>query len=303
MPNPFEKPSKKEKFFKILKVIFFTKLPMNLLIILVIITLSIASFEYIKPNSLESPTGQVTLEQECPEYQPEEQECETDCDLCPIKTKVETKETIKYQCPDNSIVENLDDLLRTRSINFCIRHTARTWGADIEALLSGHINNILVPPPKLREFAWKNSGKIGLAVGITFFAAALFFSFWTASQLWNYQKLQISDYLGDAVQLPLKMDFVLQTISSGIWAKYYFSVIVFLIICVALSIILGIWVENSADTNKPSFIILTEQSERNKRKRLKKYQNKLVSFILSLVLSFVTGVLANYLFQYFWKAP
>lgn len=189
------------------------------------------------------------------------------------------------------------------SINFCIRHTARTWGADIEALLSGHINNILVPPPKLREFAWKNSGKIGLAVGITFFAAALFFSFWTASQLWNYQKLQISDYLGDAVQLPLKMDFVLQTISSGIWAKYYFSVIVFLIICVALSIILGIWVENSADTNKPSFIILTEQSERNKRKRLKKYQNKLVSFILSLVLSFVTGVLANYLFQYFWKAP
>ena len=88
MPNPFEKPSKKEKFFKILKVIFFTKLPMNLLIILVIITLSIASFEYIKPNSLESPTGQVTLEQECPEYQPEEQECETDCDLCPIKTKL-----------------------------------------------------------------------------------------------------------------------------------------------------------------------------------------------------------------------
>ncbi len=188
-------------------------------------------------------------------------------------------------------------------INFRIRHTARTWGADIEALLSGHIKNILVPPPKLREFAWKHSEKIGLGVGITFFAAALFFSFWTASQLWNYQNLQIADYLGDAVQLPTKLDFILQTISSGIWSKYYFSVIVFLIISMALSIILGIWVGNSANTDKPSFIILTEQSKRNKEKRLNKYHKKLFFFILSLISSIATGVLANYLFHYFWKAP
>ena len=108
MPNPFEKPSKKKKFLKILKVIFFTKLPMNLLTILIIITLSIASFEYIQPDSIESPTGQVILEQECPEP-PEEQECETDCDLCPIKTKIETKNIIRYQCSNEEIVEDLDD--------------------------------------------------------------------------------------------------------------------------------------------------------------------------------------------------
>ena len=109
MPNPFEKPSKKKKFLKILKVIFLTKLPMNLLILLIIITLSISGFEYIKPDSIESPTGQVTLEQECPESKCEEQECEIDCDLCPIKTKIETKNIIKYQCSNEEIVEDLDD--------------------------------------------------------------------------------------------------------------------------------------------------------------------------------------------------
>lgn len=186
-------------------------------------------------------------------------------------------------------------------IHFQIKHTARTWGADIEALLTGHLKNIIVPPPKLREFAWKHSTTIGIGMAIMFFVAALFFSFWTASQLWNHQELQISNYLGDAIKLPAKLDFILQTISAGIWAKYYFTVIVFLIISTALSVILGIWVESSADTNKPSFIIMTEQSKRNKEKQLNRYQNKLVSFILSLVSTLGIAVLANYLFYYFWK--
>jgi len=140
-------------------------------------------------------------------------------------------------------------------------------------------------------------------VGITFFVAALFFSFWTASHLWNYQKIQIADYLGETMQLPAKLDFILKTISSGIWAKYYFSVIVFLVISLALSIILGVWVASSADTNKPSFIVLTEQSKRNKEKHLNKYRRKLISFMLSLVTTIGAGVLSNCLFHYFWKAP
>ena len=76
-------------------------------------------------------------------------------------------------------------------INFRIRHTARTWGADIEALLSGHINNMLVPQPKLRKFIWKHSFKIGLGVSITFFVTALFLSFSTASSLWKGVKNEV----------------------------------------------------------------------------------------------------------------
>ncbi len=186
-------------------------------------------------------------------------------------------------------------------INFRIRHTARTWGADIEALLSGHIKNILVPPPKLREFAWKHSSKIGLGVSLAFFIAALFFSFWTASSLWNSQQYQISKYVGDSTQFDLKIDFILETISSALWAKYYFSVIVFLALSIAIAILLGVWVDSAADTYKPSFIVLTEQAKRERKKHLDKYHNKLISFILSIGSSVVAGIVANYLFHYFWK--
>lgn len=110
MPNPFAQPSKTKRFLKVLKVIFLSKLPMNLFFLLLIIGLSIAGFNYITPG--DTPTGNVILEQECPECiyeQAQETECEQDCSLCPIKTKIETKNIIYYSCPWGELVSDLDD--------------------------------------------------------------------------------------------------------------------------------------------------------------------------------------------------
>jgi hypothetical protein len=88
MVDPFAKPSKKKRFFKVLKTIFLTKIPMNLLFLLIIIALSIFGFESITSNGKnETPTGYAVLEQECPECVCEEKE--TDCSLCPVKTNPE----------------------------------------------------------------------------------------------------------------------------------------------------------------------------------------------------------------------
>lgn len=110
MVDPFAKePSKKEKFLKILKVIFLKRFPMNLLFLIIIIALTIFGFQYIEPD--ETPTGGVIgiSEPECPECVCEEKECEQDCDLCPIKTKLETKEVIRYQCPDGELADELEE--------------------------------------------------------------------------------------------------------------------------------------------------------------------------------------------------
>lgn len=107
MPDLFTKPSKTKKFLKVLKAIFLTKFPVNFLFLLLIIILAIAGFQYLTPE--ETPTGKVTLEQECPECACEEQECKQDCDLCPIKTKVETKNIIYYSCPSGALVKDLDE--------------------------------------------------------------------------------------------------------------------------------------------------------------------------------------------------
>lgn len=186
-------------------------------------------------------------------------------------------------------------------ITFNIKHTARTWGADIEALLAGHLKSLLVTRSKPREFLWRNSERIGLAVGVLFFAASVGVSFWTASKLLKSQQELIANYLGKAKPLTDKVDFVLNCISSGVWPRYFFGVIVFLIVAFVLSFIFGIWADSAADANRPSFVLLTKEAEKQREKVLKKYDRKLTSFIVSIMTSFITGVASNWTFTILWK--
>ncbi len=110
MVNPFAEPSKKEKILKVLKAVFLKRFPMNFLFLVIIIGLSIYGFQYFKPG--ETPTGEVVAdvsEPECPECVCEDTECEQDCGLCPIKTKIEKEEVIRYQCSDGGVVDELEE--------------------------------------------------------------------------------------------------------------------------------------------------------------------------------------------------
>jgi len=114
MPEPFTKPSKTKRIVRLLKAIFLTRIPMNLLLLGIVMLLSVVGFQYFTSNSTgDTPTGNVILEQECPECVCEGAElgaeCEPDCDLCPVKTKVETQNVIYYECPGGTLVKDLDE--------------------------------------------------------------------------------------------------------------------------------------------------------------------------------------------------
>jgi len=119
MPDPFAEPPEEKKHLSIVKrilkvteVIFTTRFPMTLLFLIIIIVLSIVGFEYLQPDGMESITGNVILEEECPACVCEEavsEECETDCALCPIRTKVEKEEIIRYQCFKGGVVDELKE--------------------------------------------------------------------------------------------------------------------------------------------------------------------------------------------------
>ena len=80
------------------------------LIFLVIIIILFFVFVFKKPA--ECPECPECICQDCPD-------CVMDCSLCPEKTKIET-ETItvtKYVCPDERIVDNLDDCEHKPELN------------------------------------------------------------------------------------------------------------------------------------------------------------------------------------------
>lgn len=185
-------------------------------------------------------------------------------------------------------------------IVFRIRHTARTWGADMEGLLRGHAKHLILPQPPSREFAQKHSGKIAIIVALSFFICTIAACLITAEQVANVQLDLVSNLLKLPNASDLKLNKLLQLTAEGFWGKYFFSVFIFVIFSFTASIVLGIWTETSADTKRPSYILLTKKSYQTKLEQDKKYKVRWISFIGSVAFTIITGIASNILFTKYW---
>ncbi len=183
-------------------------------------------------------------------------------------------------------------------IGFRISHTARTWGADIEALLTGHINNIKKPIHPVKKFIREHDAWIGLGVGGFFLLASILSSFYTTQRMLRSHTESAKHLQGIGGDLNSKIDYLVSISASGMWERYFFYASSFILIAFILSIVFGIWAGISADINEPSFLLLTRQSERRKEKQLAKNKRNWRTFALSIGLSIVTGVIGNMLFAW-----
>lgn len=191
-------------------------------------------------------------------------------------------------------------------INFRIEHTARTWGADIEALLSNHIKSIINPVSKIKEFIRKYNGKIAFIAASLFFLTALITCF-TSAKDFSANKIAImEEQFSKLSALELesinsKVEYVASFITGGSWSQYYFTLVVFFILSLVVAIFLAAWIDSSSENSEPSFILLTKESHKTKTKVLKKLQRKWISFGFALVVTVVAGIISNYIFVKFFS--
>jgi hypothetical protein len=201
---------------------------------------------------------------------------------------------------DDSPVIPLAKLISGGIISFRIKHTARTWGADIESLLAGHIKNIILPQSKNRDFAQKHSGKIAAALAVTFFTATVAVCVASANSISTDQLQSLGHLIGAANATDKKVDKLLEMVASGFWGKYFFSVFVFTIFSFVAAVFIAVWAETSADTRRPSYLLLTKKSYQHKDEADKQYRFKWFSFLGSIAFSIVTGIASNILFSKYW---
>jgi hypothetical protein len=185
-------------------------------------------------------------------------------------------------------------------ISFRIEHTARTWGADIESLLSGHIKHIILPESKARAAVRKHSGAISISLAVAFFVCSIIACFYSAGKISQEQMALLNPIFSDSSNIDIKLNALLEITASGFWGKFFFSVFVFTIFSLFSAIFLGVWAETSGDARKPSYILLTKKSEQYKIQAEAKYGRKWVSFISSIAVGVVTGVVGNIIFTWYW---
>jgi len=186
------------------------------------------------------------------------------------------------------------------SISIRISHTDRTWGTDIEALLSGQLQHLKKKDRPLKAFAYDHSGVLSLFVGSGVFISALVAGFFiTDTFIERY--LAAAKILGSNTSLNFdslvkKIDFLMNIIASGLWTRYAFYVSGFFILAIIVAIFLAIIVSSYAETRRPSFVVLTKEAQENRDEATKRYESNWWKLTGSIIGSLIISVFGNYLF-------
>jgi hypothetical protein len=180
-----------------------------------------------------------------------------------------------------------------------IRHTARSWGSDIESLLTNQIKSLIHPCNKYKEYIKKKSTTIGVLVGILFLISALITIFFFTSDFNKTELVRVQLFLKQSTDVIQKTNYLINYIASNTQNIFTIKSELYAVVSIFLAILLGTWVGNLADIKVRSYLVLTRESLKKRDELEEKRKHKWLWFIASIVISIISGFIANILFKAF----
>jgi hypothetical protein len=147
-----------------------------------------------------------------------------------------------------------------------INHTARSWGVDIEALISAHIRTLRKAENSFLSRIWRNDDKIGLSAGFLFFMGSLIGSYFLMTSFGEMQQAAASDVLKLGISAPdmdKKIGFAINTLLAGVWPRFTLGIVAYVIISLVAAVFIGVWVAIMASNKPISVLLLTKKSNPN----------------------------------------
>jgi len=181
-----------------------------------------------------------------------------------------------------------------------IRHTARSWGNDIEALLKNQIKSILQNPKPLKKIfdRYYNLLALFLIIGLSY---AGIYSLSVRNGLYLKNSQQIISPLVKSVNVNDKINYLLNLTTSNHsdFLSQQYSICYFFIVFV--SFIISLILISYADFEEESFIVLTRESVKNRDEVLLKQKRLSLTFGVSYILSIIGSIIASSIYAYFIK--
>lgn len=181
-------------------------------------------------------------------------------------------------------------------IAYRISHTARTWGTDIDSLLNSHVRSVVDEIPQWRKWLAKHDEKIALLTFCILFLGSIVAAFTASAFFVSKQKATVTSLLNMVPKELIateQLKYILNTVAMGTWERFQFTSMAFLLLSLVLSIGIAVWVGSTADNLPPSFLLLTKESEKRKKKILAKRNAKWFSFLASMFFGLLLGIGGN----------
>lgn len=187
----------------------------------------------------------------------------------------------------------------TGHIEYRIAHTARTWGSDIDALIGSHLKGVVDDIPASRKWLSKHGDKLSIFTFCFLLLSAVVAVFVATTDFVSKQREVVENLPGSSVVglvSPEQISYLLDLMAAGTWERTLLISSAFLLLSLVVSILVAVWVGSTADNLPPSFLLLTKESVRRKKRILAKRQNKWFSFLSALAFGAATGVVGNILY-------
>lgn len=221
-----------------------------------------------------------------------------------VRFCADTKNKGTFVTEDGVLIESGRYFGSRGFISVEISHTDRTWGADIESLLTNHINTLLISNSKIKEFINKHSEKISTLIGGTCLSTFIIGVLIAMNAMIGKYKSVADSYVSNSTKeidyLIKKLDFLTEITINGVWPKFSLSVFSYIIFAIMVTIALMAWISSKASKRPISYVLLTKASEEYKIKSQKKIDRDWFLFSLSIILGIFTSLISNYIFLRFF---
>ena len=183
-------------------------------------------------------------------------------------------------------------------ISYRIEHTARTWGADIQAMLNNHIQSILKTKSKLKRSLESQGHFLLFSYCMVFFFATLGTSVMLIERHNSASIDGVINQLNTAYNLNYKVDLLARLIITREWDNYKSMQTGAFLVSFLLTFTFSTWLRLTIYQGEPGFLLLTREASKHKERTQQRMQRKWMSFWLGIFLSLVTGVSANFIYSY-----
>jgi hypothetical protein len=180
-----------------------------------------------------------------------------------------------------------------------IEHTARTWGTDIENLVTQHIQSWQVNEGLIKRALVRFSSHIGIVTALVFMALV---SLGFAAATFSFEKRVISAAAAaQTMALDQKLGYLITALSEiqvAARPDRYSATISLLTIIAA--VVIGIVTAAQTDQRRPSFVVISDADQRHKDNALRERRKGFLYFLLTGLTATVSGVASRYLFMWWF---
>lgn len=216
-----------------------------------------------------------------------------------VPEKQEIDIIITTQIYKNATLDQTMDVLKqpyyNNSITYSISHTARSWGFDIDKLLSDHFETIIFKPTPFISWVRKFDNAIGTIFGLlmaTGFLLGMLFS----SKNSEKQSLEL---IKNTYDLNGKLNHIITEITSTNSSSIKF--VIFLLGAMLISMLFTVFVTKLCNIYPNSYIILTRVDQTSLAKNKRKENTYYLKLLGTLIAAISLELVANYIYDHFIK--